>query len=102
MTKHNARAIGFREGFNAGQYCEVCDIDRSEACCDCEDGQECEECLSYAAFQSEQNARDFSPWEFIAHEINSDEENAEELWESYDAGVAAGIKKAVRKRLAIV
>jgi hypothetical protein len=43
-------------------------------------------------FEAELNARFFSPWEFVAHEINSlDEFEAESAWEAYDAGVASAI-----------
>ena len=42
--------------------------------------------------ESEMHARCFSPWEYIAHDINShDEWLSESMWESYDAGVAASI-----------
>jgi len=32
------------------------------------------------------SSRDFSPFEFIAHEFNSDEENSEALWEAFEQG----------------
>lgn len=60
--------------------------------------QVCADCLTTAAYESEQNARQYSPWEFLAHEINSGR-NPEGQWEAYDAGVAAGIKLGVTQRL---
>jgi hypothetical protein len=47
-------------------------------------------------FEAESNARCFSPWEFIAHDINTaapegDDWLTEVLWDSYDAGVADAI-----------
>ena len=42
-------------------------------------------------FTAESNSRDYSPFEFTAHEFNSDEENSESLWEAYDAGIADSI-----------
>jgi len=105
MTKQDARALGFKEGYSAGQYCIVEPDDRRESDCTCFriiGKQVCVECLTYTAFESEQNARQYSPWEFIASAINGCGGRADGLWDAYDAGVAAGIKKAVRKRLAKV
>ncbi len=48
-------------------------------------------------FAAESNSRDFSPWEFTAHEFNSlgeDEDcecTSEEAWEAYEAAVSAAI-----------
>jgi len=43
-------------------------------------------------FEAEMQARQFSPWEFVAHEINSlDEFEAEAAWEAYKSGVAMAI-----------
>lgn len=43
-------------------------------------------------FAAESNSRDFSPFEFTAHEFNSDEENSEALWEAFEAGTADSIR----------
>lgn len=42
------------------------------------------------AFEAEELNRQYSPFEFLAHEINS-QENAGKLWEEFDAGIADGI-----------
>lgn len=48
-------------------------------------------------FQAESNSRDFSPFEFIAHELNElgDDEEAEttseEAWEAFEEGVSDAI-----------
>jgi hypothetical protein len=43
-------------------------------------------------YDAEMNARCYSPWEFVAHEINSlDGFEAESAWEAYDAGVTLAI-----------
>lgn len=47
-------------------------------------------------FESEGRDRDFSPFEFIAHEFNCADEDGQEgttdeLWEAFDAGVAGAI-----------
>ena len=101
MDRDTAFNQGKHYGFNAAIYCEVGGEDRNN--CDCGDDTNvltvCEECLSSAAAESERMARDFSPWEFTAHDIN-ESDDAEELWEAYDDGVDAGIKDGVLKRLA--
>lgn len=49
------------------------------------------------AYEIEENARQFSPWEFLAHDINSSR-YPDELWEEYDRGVSVGVRKGLRKR----
>jgi len=46
------------------------------------------ECLCYAA---EINSREYSPFEFIAHELN-ESDDANELWEAFESGVADSIR----------
>jgi hypothetical protein len=46
------------------------------------------ECLCYAA---EINSREYSPFEFIAHEFN-ESDDASELWEAFESGVADSIR----------
>lgn len=42
-------------------------------------------------FEAESNSRQYTPFEFIAHEFNSDIENSEALWEAFDSGIADSI-----------
>ena len=57
-----------------------------------EDAEEAAELHRELCFMAESNARCFSPWEFVAHEINSlGEFDAEAAWEAYEDGVAAAI-----------
>lgn len=59
-------------------------------------------------FESEMNARDFSPFEFLAAEINrlgdgdKDTPSSDEAWEAYDKGVAAGIRDRLKKIYAML
>jgi len=46
------------------------------------------ECLCYAA---EINSREYSPFEFIAHEFN-ESDDANELWGAFESGVADSIR----------
>lgn len=98
MTKREAYEEGREQGHSAALYTKIGDSDRREAGCDHASG-ECRECLTSAAFESEQNARQSSPWEFLAHDINDDEDHSEGLWDAYDKGVAVGVKRGVRERL---
>lgn len=52
--------------------------------------------VTSVAFEGEQNSRQFSPFEFLAHDIN-DSRDPEGVWEAYDQGVAAGIREVVVK-----
>ena len=42
--------------------------------------------------------RQYSPFEFFAHDINSYGERSEGLWESYDNGVYNGILAAIKDK----
>ena len=42
-------------------------------------------------FAAETNSRDFSPFEFIAHEFNKSEDS-ESLWEAFESGIADSIR----------
>jgi hypothetical protein len=99
MNQEEAHAEGRYHGRAAANYAEAGDSDKREAGCGCAEGECCRECLTRAAFESEANARQFSPWEFLAHGINECEDRAGGLWEAYERGVAAGIRKGVAARL---
>lgn len=46
--------------------------------------------------ESESNGRDFSPFEFTAHDINSSHD-PDGLWQAFDDGIEAGIRAYRRK-----
>lgn len=50
--------------------------------------------VSMALETEAEHFRQFSPFEFWAAKLNADEDRAEELWASYDAGVHRGATKA--------
>jgi hypothetical protein len=50
------------------------------------------ECICYAA---EINSREYSPFEFIAHEFN-ESDDANELWEAFESGVADSIRNDLK------
>lgn len=99
MTKQDAYYNGRDNGLAAVKYCEVYDNDIREAGCNHGHLEACKDCLTSAAFDSEQNARQYTPFEFLAAEINAQGDRADGLWDSYDKGVAVGIKKGLTARL---
>lgn len=46
-------------------------------------------------FAAESNSRDFTPFEFIAHEFN-ESQDSESLWEAFEAGVADSIREDLK------
>jgi hypothetical protein len=96
MNQKEAREQGKHYGYQAGLY-GVDDIDPS----DYDSKEDYKDALLEAAWESEQHARQFSPWEFVAHEINSAQPDwrVDGLWEAYDTGVEIGIKKGIKSAL---
>ena len=84
MNKKDARAEGEDRGYSAGIYGT--------------EGFKTEDEFFSMAYESEDNARQVSPFEFFAHDVNECEDRADGLWEAYDEGVTAGIKKAWKER----
>ena len=84
MTKKDARLEGTDRGYEAGAYGT--------------EGFKNKEEFFDMAFESEDNSRQFSPFEFFAHDVNDSGDRPDGLWEAYDEGVTAGIKKAWKER----
>ena len=102
MNQREAKDYGIDQGYNAAIYTEVREYDKHGAGCECDpnnDDKVCEECLSLAAFESEQNARQYSPFEIFASEINELGDRSEGLWNVYEEGVEIGIKRGIKERL---
>ena len=55
--------------------------------------REIHQCL---CFEAESYSRQYSPFEFTAHEFN-EAENSEELWDAYENGVTAAIFEDLSK-----
>ena len=99
MNKREAKALGREAGEAAAMYCEVGDEDRKQAGCACDAPAVCLDCLTAAAYSAEENGRQFSPFEFTAHDLNEDEDRADGLWEAFDAGISAGVEAEARRRV---
>lgn len=74
MTKKEAYGVGYNHGYEAACYCEP------------QDGED----LLDAAYKAAENAEQYSPFEFLAHKMNT-ARNRESLWEAYEDGVSEGI-----------
>lgn len=93
MTIREAEEEGYDRGYRFGQSCKVSLVDRSY--CTCIKNKVCKMCLGYAASTSEEHDRQYSPFEFFSHELNS----YEDLWNAFDTGIARGIDDATTKRI---
>jgi hypothetical protein len=47
-------------------------------------------------YSAAQHSRQYSPFEFTAHEFNSDEDDSERLWEAFEAGEGDAIAADLR------
>lgn len=85
MNKKEARAQGLRIGYGIGEA-------NRGSFSDTEEGREqyVSECLETEC----EHYRQFSPFEFLAAELNADEDRADGLWEAYESGVLRGIEDA--------
>jgi hypothetical protein len=63
------------------------------------DKPELEEVAESAAWEGEQNARQYAGFSYFAMEINQSGDRAEGLWEKYEEGVGVGIRKGVAEFL---
>ena len=73
---------------DCAEYCGACEGDRPRVHC----------WMANQASEGESNDRQFSPFEFTAHEIN-EMDASEEIWEAYDSGINDGIDKNINQRL---
>lgn len=81
MTKQEVYNKGYRNGYNAAIYTQISPNEN----------------ILEAVAESELNARQYSPFEIFASAVNR-QSNTEELWDSYENGVNAGIKIGLKDR----
>ena len=84
MNKKESYTEGFDYGYEFGLYCEVKPGEDSvDACLD-----------------AAENAKQYTPFEFLAHEINEQEPEwrVDGLWEAFDSGVHKGILAGLKAR----
>jgi len=97
----NAYRMGWNHGHGIACHNVPAIGDKIDRCVDCvglgktvtaENVAEYHEALCFAA---ECNSRQFSPFEFIAHEFNESEES-ESLWEAFESGVSNSIREDLK------
>ena len=83
MNQRDARQEGINAGYGIGleNARDYTDFDQYMI-----------ECLEHES----ELYRQYSPFEFLAQAMNEDEDRAEGIWEAYENGVAAGLRKAWR------
>jgi hypothetical protein len=104
MTLDEIKAAGHLRGLQCAEHQTRPDVGSRVSAMDgmcrsgsivLEDEDEVDEYVTACAYGSEENSRSFSPFEFTAHGFN-ERDDAEDAWEAFDAGIAAGIAEGVR------
>lgn len=98
-----AREMGRRAGFNAASWVDLPEIGTTarteEGKIQIHNANDQWDYVQSAAYDSEMNSRDYSPFEFTAHAFN-ESRNSNALWSAYDDGVSKGIAENIRQRKA--
>lgn len=109
MNKREIIAIGLHRGYNIaksidliaiGDYCELQTGKREKITTD-----NWFEAHTNIAYECESNDRQFSPFEFLANDINATEDNPRvkfEPWLEFDEAIGRGIAKALKERWKVI
>ena len=97
------RAEGFARGKRIASWIDVPNLGerfRLDSCGTmfCEDADSANEIMQELAYEAESINRDYSPFEFTAHDLN-EREDSEEAWESFQNGINEGIAAEIGKRV---
>jgi hypothetical protein len=101
-TTKDAYARGFERGYNCASWQDLPEIGEtvrtdSDGRVTVDESNQWD-VVSSLAYESESNGRDFSPFEFTAHEFNM-ARNSEARWEAFDAGISDGIQTNISERM---
>jgi hypothetical protein len=98
---------GYSRGFNVASWNDIPEIGSTlsrevnwAGLDEISDANEQAEALGMIASHAESQDRDFSPFEFTAHEFN-EREDSEDVWEAFESGISDGISANVRSRIAL-
>lgn len=104
MEKSEVREAGIERGKGIASWVDIPEIgdkvDRSVDWFGLGDTVTGENLFDYCvmlAMASEENDRQFSPFEFTAKELN-EAEDSEELWTAFDEGISTGIARELNSR----
>ena len=100
MNKREIISAGFVRGYNVAQNIELVDIGDY---CDREKVTSANwlEVHTNIAWECESNNRQFSPFEFLAYDINATDDNPRvkfDPWYEFDEAIRRGIAKALKQR----
>lgn len=102
-TTKDAYSRGFERGYNCASWQDLPEIGarvwtESDGYVTVDEDNQWDVVQS-AAYDSESNDRQYSPFEFTAAEFNK-ARNSEARWEAFDAGIADGIQANISERAA--
>ena len=96
---------GFERGYSAASWQDLPEIGSKlprhidyQGIGEIETEQDQADALQMLASESESNSRDFSPFEYTAHELN-EREDSEDAWEAFDEGISDGILANIGERI---
>lgn len=85
----------YNTGFAHGQSLVNCNIyDTNLKNLSSDDIEEFKERVRILCWEVDENVRQYSPFEFFCHDMNS-AENSEEAWEAYEEGIGDGINAEI-------
>lgn len=96
---------GYSRGYKSASWQDIPDIgsrlpkhiDFQDIGC-IESEQDQADALQMLASEAESNSRQYSPFEFTAHELN-EREDSEDAWAAFDEGISDGILANVAERI---
>ena len=94
MNKKDCYNRGYDTGYN------IASGNRSDY--NLRDEQERDKFLSDMIDHESDIYRQYTPFEFFAHDINSCGDRADSLWESYETGVYNGIMQVIKKEVNLI
>jgi len=96
---------GFERGYNAASWQDIPEIGSTlsksvdyQGIGEIESTHDQADALQMLASESESNSRDFSPFEFTAHDLN-EREDSEDAWQAFDEGISDGILANIGERI---
>lgn len=104
LTISDIYLAGYSRGWNCASWQDIPDIGiKLPSHVDYQvgkisDASDQADALQMLASEAESNGRDFSPFDFTAHELN-EREDSEDAWEAFDSGIADGISANVASRI---
>ena len=88
----------YQKGYNTGY--DIAESNRADY--NLMDETEREKFISDMVETESDSFRQYTPFEFFAHDINECGERADGLWESYDSGVYKGILALVKEEVNLI